>query len=147
MDVWVREYSQVTERQRRDCETTAASVRERERKKKKTRSHRFNCHYKPSSGECCHRPLAERWKETDRRRWGERVGTVPSRLLPHYIHHTPPLDYLNPDNAYSADTPTPPNFHQAHFIPRPCLFFTSSIFFFFASPSPTTLKVRVGSAR
>lgn len=69
----------------------------------------LNCQYKPSSGESFHRPLAEQWKETY-----SGGNIVPSRLLPHYIYHAPPLDYLNPDNtcasrySYAKFTSPPP---------------------------------------
>lgn len=104
----------------------------------------LGCQYKPSSGESCHRPLAERWKETD---W--RGNIVPSRLLPHYIHHTPPLDYLNPDNTRTADTPTPnlPALYQALLFLRLSVSIPSSIYLSFSPFSLTTLKVRVGCAQ
>lgn len=37
--------------------------------------------------------------------------------MPYYIHHTPPRDYPNPDNAHAANTPTPnlPALYQARF--------------------------------
>lgn len=53
-----------TERKRRDCETRAASVGG-EKKKVKHGPTGFNCQYKLSSGESCHRLLAEEWKETE----------------------------------------------------------------------------------
>lgn len=127
------------------------------KKKKRLGPTGFNCQYKPSCGESCHRPLTERWEETD---WGggggggvDRGGCwksriVPSRLVPHHIHHTPRLDYPNPDNMCTADTPTAnlPALHSAHLFVR--LSVCPPVQFSLSHPfSLTTLKVRVGCAQ
>lgn len=52
------------EREIRDCETTAASEREREGGEKKVKHGPtgLDCQYKPSSGESCHRLGVEGWR-------------------------------------------------------------------------------------
>ena len=120
---WERERER--ERTRGDCETTAALVRWK--KKSQTWSHRFK--------------LSVQTKQ--RRGWG---CIIPSRPLPQRIHHTPPLDYLSPDNACAADTPTPnsPALHQTLSLLRLSVFIASSIHLSFSPFSLATLKVRVG---
>lgn len=114
---------------RREEIVTAASVRWK-KKKSQTWSHRFKLSVQTKQGR-------------------GRGCIIPSRPLPQRIHHTPPLDYLSPDNARAADTPTPnsPALHQALLLLRLSLSISSSIHLSFSPFSLATLKVRVGCAQ